>query len=150
MHSTPPSPFLQRSTHTMCQSGVVDDDESCSIGLTLVALEIVVPVVSICSVVVMVAVVGISVSSVVATAIVVVVVVAAAVAGAAAAVVVSVLKVVVEVLVTDSVSLECASEMDFAVESDVDGKFYTVYKKKSRKQLIKMIKLSPENFLLLS
>lgn len=100
MHSTPPSPFLQRSTHTMCQSGVVDD-ESCSIGPALVALEIVVMAVSVCSVIV-VSVVGISVNSAAATAVVVFV-----------------------VLAIDSVSLKCASAIDVVVESDVDGKSCT-------------------------
>lgn len=104
MHSTPPSPFLQRSTHTMCQSGVVDD-ESCSIGLALEALEIVVMVVSVCSVIVVI-VVGVSVSLAAADAVVF----------ATAAV----------VLAIDSVSLECASAMDVAVESDVGGKSYTI------------------------
>lgn len=108
MHSTPPSPFLQRSTHTMCQSGVVDD-ESCSIGPALVALEIVVMVVSACSVIV-VTVVGISVS----------------LAAAAVVVVATAAVVVVVVVAVDSVSLECASEMDVAVESDVGGKSYTI------------------------
>lgn len=77
MHSTPPSPFLQRSTHTIRQSGVVDG-VSCPIGLASVAVVIAVMVVSVCSVIV-VMVDGDSVSSAVAAAVV-----------AAAAVVVSV------------------------------------------------------------
>lgn len=112
MHNTPPSPFLQRSAHTTFQSGVVDD-EWCSIGLALVALEIVVMVVSVCKLIV-VSVVGISVS----------------LAGAAAAVVVAAAAVVVVVLLLaiDSGFLECAYAMDVVVEFDIGGKYCTKYK----------------------